>query len=375
MVARSALAHQQEHRHRFQTSPVAQKRALRSASRPNNASITQSARKTTRDFTSTGEVLPEVPSLGAPPEDDHVGLSPRTSSKRRKIEPRAVGLKHLTPDTNALDRPAELHSTNAPLKTPRGSRLVSYPQEVLESSPSKTGLPRPIISTTQLLEQACAHLIKADPRMQPLIDKYPCRLFSPQGLAEDVDPFQSLCNGIMAQQVSGAAAKSIKAKFIDLFQNSAERVGNENDPFFPTRKHESFFPSPAQVVSSDLCYLRRAGLSARKAEYLKGLAEKFMTGELTAAALVKASTEELIEKLTAVRDIFSTGDLGVQKGMAAFMGRNVQKLKENKSGKWKYMSESDMLTYSAKFAPYRRSLFMWYMWRVEDVDGAAIQAM
>lgn len=31
------------------------------------------------------------------------------------------------------------------------------------------------------------------------------------------------------------------------------------------------------------------------------------------------------------------------------------------------MSEQDMLNHSAKFAPYR-SVFMWYMWRVEDID-------
>lgn len=39
--------------------------------------------------------------------------------------------------------------------------------------------------------------------------------------------------------------------------------------------------------------------------------------------------------------------------MAALMGKDVQKLRANKGGKWKYMSESDMLQHSAKFAPYR----------------------
>lgn len=70
-------------------------------------------------------------------------------------------------------------------------------------------------------------------------------------------------------------------------------------------------------------------------------------------------------------DVFSTGDLGIQRGMAAYMGRDVAKLK-NKGGKWKYMSEQDMLDISAKFAPYR-SLFMWYMWRIEDVDTTVLQ--
>lgn len=39
---------------------------------------------------------------------------------------------------------------------------------------------------------------------------------------------------------------------------------------------------------------------------------------------------------------------------------------------WKYMSEHDMLKHSEKFAPYR-SVFMWYMWRVEDVDVNVVE--
>ncbi|KAL9582213.1 MAG: hypothetical protein Q9212_003424 [Teloschistes hypoglaucus] len=185
----------------------------------------------------------------------------------------------------------------------------------------------------------------------------------------------------MAQQVSGAAAKSIKNKFIGLFQEvSLESLSTG----------QSFFPSPPNISSCEVSFLRKAGLSARKAEYIKALAEKFANGELTAIMLVGASDEEILQKLTAVRglglwsvqmfacfalkrmDIFSTGmrnndpecegnlgltpmkgDLGVQRGMAAFMGKDVKKLKTNKGGKWKYMSEKDMLDFSAKFAPYR----------------------
>lgn len=39
--------------------------------------------------------------------------------------------------------------------------------------------------------------------------------------------------------------------------------------------------------------------------------------------------------------------------MAALTGADVKKLKGKGGGKWKYMSEKDMLDYSAKFAPYR----------------------
>lgn len=44
--------------------------------------------------------------------------------------------------------------------------------------------------------------------------------------------------------------------------------------------------------------------------------------------------------------------------MAAYMGRDVSKLKA-KGGKWKYMSEQEMIDLAAKFAPYRSVI-----WRI-----------
>jgi DNA-3-methyladenine glycosylase II len=175
-------------------------------------------------------------------------------------------------------------------------------------------LPRPIATTGTLLEKAIAHLIATDPRLQPVIEAHPCPLFSPAGLAEEIDPFNSLTSSIIGQQVSGAAAKSIRNKFLALFDSLGDRK----------------FPMPEEVARCDIATLRTAGLSQRKAEYIQGLAEKFAAGELSAQMLARASDEELVEKLTAVRglgkwsvemfacfalkriDVFSTGDLGVQ---------------------------------------------------------------
>ena len=39
--------------------------------------------------------------------------------------------------------------------------------------------------------------------------------------------------------------------------------------------------------------------------------------------------------------------------MAALMGKDVKKLKTKGGGKWKYLSEKEMLEQSEKFAPYR----------------------
>jgi DNA-3-methyladenine glycosylase II len=195
-------------------------------------------------------------------------------------------------------RPVEPHVTNAPLITPGGSRVVAYKNDI-DSSPSKLGsdLPRPSTTTGNILEEACAHLIKVDPALEPLIRKHHCRIFSPEGLAEEIDPFNALASGIISQQVSGAAARSIKRKFIQLFHEVAEDTEVDDAP------GDLKFPTPKEVAACSLERLRTAGLSGRKAEYIQGLAEKFAGGELSARMLVSASTEECLEKLIAVRGL------------------------------------------------------------------------
>ena len=280
------------------------------------------------------------------------------------------------PRSKAVTRLANPDISNAPLLSPETSRVVSS-KLLADASPTKA--PGDRTTTANILDQACAHLIKVDERMRPLVEKNHCHAFSPEGLAEKIDPFESLASGIISQQVSGAAAKAIKGRFVALFEDGlteADASGRR-------------FPQPSQVAITPLDKLRTAGLSQRKAEYVQGLAEKFVSGELSTALLANASYEEVLEKLIAVRglgkwsvemfacfglkrlDVFSLGDLGVQRGMAAFVGRDVAKLK-NKGGKWKYMSEQEMTEISDRFKPYR-SLFMWYMWRVEETDISTME--
>lgn len=255
-------------------------------------------------------------------------------------------------------RPVHKHHTNATLVTPGGTQLQPAYSNFEEASPSKPETHKPTSKT--LLDTACAHLIKIDStltkKLKPVIEQHHCHVFSPEGLAEKIDPFRSLSSGIMAQQVSGAAASSIKNKFIALF---------------PPESCPNGFPPPALVAATDLATLRTAGLSQRKAEYIQGLAQKFDSGEITTQQLMTGSDEEVMKTLVAVRglgawsvemfmcfglkrlDVFSTGDLGVQRGMAAYIGKDVGKLKAKGGGKWKYMSEKDMLELAEHFRPYR----------------------
>ncbi|KAF3032294.1 3-methyladenine DNA glycosylase [Didymella heteroderae] len=360
-----------------------------------------------------------IASSNAPPEFNGVGSVPMTPvskqrQRRKKADtaspakpvpftptPSGVGLiagsenvlktngkvneDHMFDSLAALNRnrPAAPDVTNAPVLTPGSSQVVvnDSPSKKRKANdlPPDVGSPMKSTSTIDtLLEDAEAYLIKVDKewtgngRLERLIAGHKCKMFNPEGLREVVDPFTALASGIIGQQVSGAAAASIRKKFTALFEDT----------------HPAF-PSPAHVLNKDMSTLRSAGLSQRKAEYITGLAEKFASGEFTAEGLVSASDEELIEKLVAVRglgrwsvemfacfglkrmDVFSTGDLGVQRGMAAYMGRDVSRLK-NKGGKWKYMTEQEMLSIASKFSPYR-SLFMWYMWRIADVDTEVLE--
>ncbi|KAI5813445.1 DNA glycosylase [Pyronema omphalodes] len=229
-------------------------------------------------------------------------------------------------------------------------------------------------STDTIFSKALSHLIQTDSRFSGLIERHPCPLFTASGLCEVQNPFASLCSGVISQQVSGAAAKSIKAKFISLFSDEL----HDGDSF----------PSPEMVLRKDIPTLRTAGLSERKAEYVTAVARAFVSGQITHKLLAAGTDEEVIEALTAIRgigkwsaemflmfclrrwDVFSTGDLGIARGMAAFAGRDVAKLKKGK-GKWKYMPEKEMIQMAEPYRPYR-SLFCWYMWRVE---GTEVEAM
>lgn len=288
------------------------------------------------------------------------------------------------PKSRAVTRLADPNTTNAPLLSPETSRVIANTTAVISSDTTPSRPEQAVTTTANILDIACAHLIRTEPRLAPLIAAHHCRIFAPEGLAEKIDPFESLVSGILSQQVSGAAARAIKGRFITLFDPSASADAT-------TTTQANKFPTPSQVVSESIERLRTAGLSQRKAEYIHGLAEKFSSGELTATWLAQAPYEDVLEKLIAVRglgkwsvemfacfglkrmDVFSTGDLGVQRGMAAFAGRDVSKLKSKGGGnKWKYMSEQEMLDMAAPFSPYR-SVFMWYMWRVEETDISTLE--
>lgn len=131
--------------------------------------------------------------------------------------------------------------------------------------------------------------------------------------------FWLLASAIIAQQVSGAAARTITGRVRALYLD--ER-----------------YPKPASILATSAQALRGAGVSRQKARYLRALAEEFERGGLHGVRFSRLSDDEIIERLTAVvgigrwtaemflifsmrrRDVLPVDDLGIRKGMDQLFG-------------------------------------------------------
>jgi DNA-3-methyladenine glycosylase II len=124
---------------------------------------------------------------------------------------------------------------------------------------------------------AVAHLRASDPRWPPLIARVgPCRL-RPQR-----DRFRLLVRAIIGQQISTKAAASIEARLHAL----------AGTPF-----------EPAGLLALDEPSLRQAGLSARKAAYVRDLAAAVHHGRLSLSRIGTWNDQAIVERLTEVKGI------------------------------------------------------------------------
>ncbi len=133
-------------------------------------------------------------------------------------------------------------------------------------------------------EAALAALRKADPVIAAMIDANPD--FEPDTwLAQlpKMDAFGVLVFQVIGQQLSVAVTRVILGRLMDLFGGA--------------------LPSPEQLLAADPERIRAAGLSRRKVQTLRDLAERFVDGRLDAAELERLPDEEVIARLVAVPGI------------------------------------------------------------------------
>ena len=198
------------------------------------------------------------------------------------------------------------------------------------------------------MKTAITALKKADADLKRLFDIYE----APE-LSLGQNYFWSLCRSIIYQQLNGKVAKTIADRFIALYKNEK-------------------YPSPKEVLNTDLKVLRDVGLSRAKAGYMHNIARAFVDDVIQFENFSYMSDDEIKNQLIKIKgigpwtvemfliftlnrpDIFPATDLGIQKGYQRYY--KLKKLPET----------NDMVKKAERWRPYRSvvTLYLWYA-----VDG------
>jgi DNA-3-methyladenine glycosylase II len=194
-------------------------------------------------------------------------------------------------------------------------------------------------------------LRKADPVLAGVIDAHPS--FRPRAWLDELPPldaFGTLIFQVVGQQLSVAATRTIVSRIEDRFGGR--------------------LPSPAELLASDPQLLRAAGLSARKGATLRALAERFVDGRLSDAALERMTDDEVEAALTVVPgigpwsahgfllvalnrpDVFLTGDIALRRAIQRVYSFD------------HVPSEAELIEMSDRWRPYR-SLAVGYLFASE----------
>ena len=167
------------------------------------------------------------------------------------------------------------------------------------------------------LERARAYLHNADPVLARLIDDRP--VFDPQAWRARrlprMDLYGALLFQVTGQQLSVPATRRTLARIEALF--------------------DGHLPSPAELLGVEPSQLREAGLSWRKINTLRDLAERLSDGRLNQTVLSSLPDDELMAQLTAIpgigpwtvqgallialdrEDVVLPGDLALRKAVQA----------------------------------------------------------
>lgn len=158
------------------------------------------------------------------------------------------------------------------------------------------------------------------------------------------DPFIALVSSVVAQQISSKAAETVWNRLLSLLGSI----------------------TPENIAKAELAEIQGCGMSVRKAEYIKGIAEAAISGTMDFNTLHTLTDEEIIKKLSALHgvgvwtaemllifslcrpDVVSYKDLAICRGMMNLYG-----LKELPKEKFE--------RYRKRYSPYGSvaSLYLW----------------
>jgi len=160
---------------------------------------------------------------------------------------------------------------------------------------------------------AAEYLSKNDPVLRPVIERVGLCTLRPH-----VNYYQELVDAMISQQLSVHAARSIEGRFRDLFGGH--------------------FPSPEEILTTDVETLRGIGFSRAKGAYVLDLAQHIVDGKVRFDHLDALSNDEVIAELVPVKgigtwtahmflmfcmgrtDVLPVGDLGIKNGIRKLYG-------------------------------------------------------
>jgi DNA-3-methyladenine glycosylase II len=168
--------------------------------------------------------------------------------------------------------------------------------------------------------------------------------------------FRALLRSIIAQQISGSAARSIWKRLLQ-----SVRPGP---------------PTAAKIAALSVEKLRAAGVSPQKAGYVQDLAARATDGRLRLSRLSRLSDQQVVEELVQVKgvgewtahmflmfslgrpDVLALGDLGVRTAVRDLYG--LTELPDRETTQ----------TIAAPWRPWA-TVACWYCWRSADLRRSA----
>ncbi|MDR0445231.1 MAG: DNA-3-methyladenine glycosylase [Puniceicoccales bacterium] len=199
---------------------------------------------------------------------------------------------------------------------------------------------------TLFSDEALDHLRQNDPLLGKAIDR-----FGKIEMDINPDPFAALIRSIAGQQISGKAA---------------ETVWN--------RLSAACHPMEAVTIhKTDLSVIQSCGMSLRKAEYIRGIADRVVTGALDLEHLKSLPDQEILRELTTCRgvgpwtaemllifsyqrpDIVSCNDLGIRLGMVRLYGLEA-------------LTKAQFQSYRERYTPHG-TVASFYLWALANLKG------
>ena len=177
------------------------------------------------------------------------------------------------------------------------------------------------------------------------------RRFLGLGIPQTATPFEAIVLAILGQQISGHVARVLREGIVDTLGDSVE-IGRN---VFRT------FPTAGAIAEAGPERLRSIGLSARKSEYVYGIASQAFSGDLDLDCFAGHPADEIVSELVKLRGVgpwtahwllirgyglpdgFPHGDLAVQRSLGLLHDRG-------------RLSADEALDLSRRWSPYRSYL-------------------